>query len=82
MLLSDDKKKTVSLLVSKLGKPQMEESPMKDGAEQDDSMPKDAAAEELIAAIESKSAKGVVEALESLMELCSPKSEPTESEME
>jgi hypothetical protein len=72
MLLKDDKKKSVGLIMTKLmgDKPEMQEAPMKDGAEQDDSMAVDTAAEELIQAIESKSPKAVVQAIKSLMELC------------
>lgn len=78
MLLNDDKKKSVSLIISKIGKES--KAPEKDGELQDDSMPKEAAAEELLAAIESKSAKGVVEALSALMELCSEAEEESSDE--
>lgn len=79
MLMSDNKKKSIGVILAKIGKPGTESSEPKDGAEQDASMPKETAAEELLAAIESKSAKGIVEAFESLMELCaSEESEPSE----
>lgn len=73
MIMSGDNKKKATMIISKLksGGEQMKEAPADEtGAEMDPSMPKEAAAEELLAAIESKSAKAVVEALESLMELC------------
>jgi hypothetical protein len=81
MLMKDDKKKSVSLIMGKLmGQP--EQAPTTDGVEQDDSMAVDTAAEELISAIHAKSAKGVVQALKSLMEMMDddsqPESEPSE----
>lgn len=71
--MKDDKKKSVSLIMDKMmGSPKPVES--EDGAELDKSIPLDTAAEELISALESKSAKGVAAAFKSLMELC--ESEP------
>lgn len=78
MLMKPDKKNPASLIVGKLmGKPDdsesmdSEQSPMsEDGsAESDDSVAVNTAAEELMSAIEMKSAKGIVEAMRSLMEL-------------
>ena len=74
MFMKDDKKKSVSLIMDKMMGP-AKEAPTKDGIEQDDSMAVDTAAEELISAIESKSAKGVVAAIKSLMELCESEEE-------
>jgi hypothetical protein len=71
MLLSDDKKKLASVIVSGMNKPEkVEEAPIENGAEQDDSIAKDTAAEELLSAIEQKSPKAIVAAIESLIELC------------
>ena len=74
MMMSDDKKKRMTMIISKIkGK----ESPMEKskqnemGDEVDDSMPKVAAAEELVAALEAKDAKAIAEAFESMVELCS-----------
>jgi len=72
-MMSDDGKKKSSLIIAtmKAGKPSSEEAELsEDGAEVDDSMPKEAAAEELMAAIESKSPAAIVEAFQSMMELC------------
>jgi len=75
MLMKDnDKKKSVALIMSKLGKteePKMSE----DGTEQDDSVALKTAAEELIAAISSKDAMQVVEAFKSMMSMCESESE-------
>ncbi len=65
MMMSDNKKKMASIIVSGMDKPDMK-APEKDGAQQDDSVASESAAEELIAAIHSKSAKGVVEAYKNL----------------
>lgn len=80
MLMKDNKKNMASLIVAGIKGPK--EAPMsQDGAEQDNSMAEDTAAEELLAAIEQKSPKGIVEAFKNLMECCSP-SEEMESESE
>lgn len=81
MLMADDKKKSVAMIISKIGKKpeNMSEVPNENGAEQDDSIGAESAAEELLAAIESKSAKGVVEAIKALMEFCEA---PESSEVE
>lgn len=78
MLMKDDKKKSVSLIMGKLmgDKPEVSEAPTKDGVEQDDSVALDTAAEELLSAIESKSPKGIVAAIKSMIEMCS--NEPAE----
>lgn len=80
MLMKDDKKKSVSLIMDKLmnKKPELTEAPMVDGAEQDDSVAVNTAAEELMSAIESKSPQAFVSAFKSLMELCQNDSEPSE----
>jgi hypothetical protein len=75
LMKGDDKKKSVSLIMSKmLGKPEVEEAPVEDGAEQDDSVGMEAAADELLQAIEMKSSKGIVQAIKSMIQMAS--SEP------
>lgn len=64
--MSDDKsKKMASLIVGNLDG-STEPSPEKDGAQQDDSVASESAAEELISAIHSKSAKEVVDSMKNL----------------
>jgi hypothetical protein len=79
-MMMDDKKKRITTIIARLGKPSEEAPKNEMGDEIDDSMPKEAAAEELLAAIESKSPKGIIEAFESLMELCERKDESSEQE--
>lgn len=77
-MLSDAKKKAVSIIVKKAKgptnmenmQPEYKEPEMENGVEQDQSVPEMAAAEELLSAIESKSPAAIVEALKALMELC------------
>lgn len=78
MIMSDDKKKRASVIVAGLSKAAPSE--MHEGVPEDASIAEDSAAEELIAAIESKSPKAVVEAMKSLMELCSSSAEPEEEQ--
>lgn len=85
MLMHDDKKKKIaSLIVAGIKGPQ--QAPQsEDGAEQDNSIAEDTAAEELLAAIEQKSPKAIVEAFKNLTECCSPSEEmeyESESEMQ
>jgi hypothetical protein len=61
------------------GAEQHEQKPMENGAEQDDSIALHTAAEELMRALESKSAAHVVDAFKSLMELCDSEEESQES---
>lgn len=79
--MKPEKKDAATLIVGKLmGKKdgesdgEMSESPAPmsedESAYSDDSVATDTAAEELLAAIESKSPKGIVEAIKSLIELC------------
>lgn len=81
MLLSDPKKMAATIISNVAKKPETEEeAPMsEDGGEADDSVAMDTAAEELMAAIESKSVKGIAEAIKSLVELCSQSNEVEES---
>lgn len=78
-MLLTDKKKPAALIVARMqeGKADKEsEAPKNEmGDEVDDSVAKESAAEELLAAIESKSPKAVAEAFSSLMELCGSYSE-------
>ena len=75
----NDKKKMASLIVA-ANKPQPEVSEVSD-MENDNSMAEESAAEDLLAAIEQKSAKGIVEAIKAIMDIIEPESEP-ESEIE
>lgn len=78
-MIMSSKKKPSTLIVAKLreGKPEeMSEAPV----EQDDSIAKDSAAEELLAAIHSKDAKALKEAFSSMLELCGEAEEASESE--
>lgn len=70
MLMKDDKKKSVALIMGKLTGSKPEAAPSMDGVEQDDSLAVDTAAEELAEALSSKSPKRIVEAFKSLLELC------------
>ena len=75
MIMSDDKKKRATLIISRLkdGKESLpEEAPMSDdGAEleNDSQMGLDSAVDELMSAIEAKDAMAVKEALLSIIEL-------------
>ncbi len=80
MLMKPDKKKEASLIIAGIKGP--EKSPMSDdGAEQDNSMAEETAAEDLISAIEQKSPKAIVEAFKNMLECCKPVEEAEESSM-
>ena len=79
LMKGNDKKKMASLIVA-ANKPQPEVSEVSD-MENDNSMAEESAAEDLLAAIEQKSAKGIVEAIKAIMDIIEPESEP-ESEIE
>ena len=83
MILSD-KKKPAALIIARMRgeKEESSEAPKSEmGAESDDSMAKESAAEELLKAIESKSPKAIAEAFSSMMELCDyEESETSEAE--
>lgn len=72
--MKPDNKKTVSMIVGLAKGPNhldnLKPAESKDGVEQDSSMPAEAAAEDLLAAIASNSPKAVVEAMKALMEVC------------
>jgi hypothetical protein len=80
MMMSDDKKKQATVIIAKMKegkKPSMEQAPTNEAGDmEDNSIAVDSAVEELIAAIHSKDAPAVKEALMSFMDLCeSPESE-------
>ena len=84
-MMSDDKKKSASLIIGKMGK--MSEAPKNEmGAEEDSSYGHMAAAEEIMSAIESKDASALKEALKSFYDMCasdeSPEHEASEDESE
>lgn len=82
MLMKPDKKKSVTLIMSRLGaQPEQAPTSPEDGVEQDDSIGFDTAASELLAAIKSDSPKAVVSAIKALVAMCE-ESEPEESEPE
>lgn len=84
MLMQPDKKKLAALIISKAGPKgeKIEEAPMKDGAEQDNSIAEESAAEDLMSALEQKDAKQFVAAFKALMEICDIKEDAAEQEME
>lgn len=84
MLMQPDKKKMAALIIAKAGPKgeKIEEAPMKDGAEQDNSIAEESAAEDLMAAIEQKDAKQIVAAFKALMEICDMQEDAAEQEME
>lgn len=74
MLMKDDKNKMASVIVASMGKKpgeseESEMAPEVDGVEQDDSVGMESAAEELLAAVEQKSVKGIVEAFKAMYEM-------------
>jgi len=82
MFMKDKKKSIASILVAKLGKPELSEKPMSEGAEQDDSIALKSAAEEIMSAIESKDSGMLVSALKSFYEMCDSAEDESESESE
>lgn len=99
--MKDDKKKSVSMIIAKMksDKPSygdmksenenMSESPTNEnGDEMDNSTAHEAAAEEVMSALESKDKKAFVSSLKSLVQMCmdeyesSEKEEPSEPEPE
>lgn len=75
------KKKPSALIVAQMREGKADEM-SSEPVQQDDSIAKDAAAEELLSAIHSKDAKALKEAFASMLELCgeSEDSEPSEAE--
>jgi len=76
MMMSDDKKKKAAMIIAEFkspSKPMKPEMPAED--ETDDSVGMDAAAEELMAAIEKKDVKALKVAFKSMMDMCSYKSD-------
>jgi hypothetical protein len=81
MLMKDDKKNSVSLIMGKLmgdkKEGEVNEAPSEAGAVQDDSVGMETAAQELLQAIDQKSVKGIVDAIKSMIEMAEV-SEPEE----
>lgn len=84
MLMQPDKKKMAALIIAKAGPKgeEMKEAPQVDGAEQDNSIAEESAAEDVIAALESKDPKALVSAFKALMEICDNGESEPEKEME
>lgn len=84
MLMQPDKKKMAALIIAKAGPKgeEMKEAPQVDGAEQDNSIAEESAAEDLMAAIEQKDVKQIVSAFKALMEICDNGESESEKEME
>ncbi len=83
-MLLTDKNKMAATIIAGMGKKEDEEAPKsEEGGELDASPGLESAAEELLAAIESKSTKGIVEAIKSMIELANEPEEageyPTEA---
>jgi hypothetical protein len=81
MMMSDKKKGMATIILSKMGKPseEMSEVPKNDiGDELDQSAGKDAAAEEILQAVESKDPKALKSALQSMIDMCMNESEDEE----
>lgn len=83
MLMKDNKKDSVSLIMGKLmggksGEMETKEAPTENGVEQNDSVGMEAAADELLQAIEQKSTKGIVQAIKSMIEMAA--AEPDEDD--
>jgi hypothetical protein len=74
VIMQGDKKKSVALIMSRLGSPdeKVEQAPTVDDVEQDHSIPLESAAEEILMALENKSPKALVEALKYFLEMCEP----------
>ena len=70
MLMKDDKKSAVALIVSKAKGPSNIDNMKPPMAEDSESTGPETAAEELLAAIQSNDPKQVVEAFKALMEMC------------
>lgn len=79
MLMKDDRKKMAALVLDRIGKAPTQAEPTESPV--DDSIPLESAAEDLIAAIENKDAKALVQAFKDFMELCETE-EPAAPEAE
>ena len=84
MLMKDNKKKMLSMIVQRAKGPtdidNLKPVESENGVEQDYSVPAEAAAEDLLSALSSKNPKAIVEAFKALSELCESESEEPESE--
>lgn len=78
MMMGDDKKNRATVIMAKLSgskeQPEKRES-NEMGDEVDKSIPLDSAAEEILAAVESKDASALREALKSFYEMCDSEAE-------
>ena len=71
MFAKDDKKKAVSIIIAKAGKPSMPEGPEEDKDEGPEDMEgMKTAAEEIMSAIDAKDADALAQALKSFYEMC------------
>lgn len=82
-MIMSEKKKPAALIIASLKDGKESKAPVNEmGDVSDSSMAKESAADELLKAIESKDAKSIVEAFESMMELCNSEHESSESASE
>lgn len=71
MLMKDKKKSLATLIVGSMKKGESElPAEASEPVEQDDSIAKESAAQDLLSSIEQKDVKGIVNAFSALMELC------------
>ncbi len=76
----DDKRKVAALIVRKVGEREnMSEKPNRDGAEQDNSIAMQSAADEMIRAFEAKDSRMLVAALRSFIEMAKDMEDSEES---
>ncbi len=85
MLLKDNKKGLVTIIMKRMKSPNMESEscnhvPMENGAEQDNSDGLNAAAESMISAIHSKDARSLKSALQSFISMIEDSESESESE--
>lgn len=76
MMMAGNKKKPVTLIMDMMGK--SEKAPAQDGAELDSEPGLDAAAEEMLAAIEAKDPAALKAAVRSMVQMCMDEYEASE----
>lgn len=85
-MMMPDKKKISTVIIAKMRKDkpeEMQEAPRSEmGGEDDSSIAKESAAEELLKAIEAKNPAAIAEAFSSMMELCGGEEYEEEEESE